>query len=138
MNYAGDINAAEAWKMIKDNQAALIDVRTLPEWTFVGIPDLRPLKENAHFISWQIYPHMQLDPSFVQKVVEHIGPDKDRPLLFLCRSGGRSAAAASAMTQYGYTKCYNIAHGFEGDKDEKGKRGRLNGWKVEGQPWVQE
>lgn len=138
MRYAGDISPAEAWKMIRDQKATLIDVRTQPEWSFVGVPDLRPVNSWALFLSWQVYPHMQVDPNFVDRVVEKVGKDSERPLLFLCRSGGRSAAAASALTDAGYLHCYNIAHGFEGDKNEQGQRGRLNGWKAEGQPWVQE
>ena len=124
--------------MLKEKNAVLIDVRTQPEWSFVGVPDLRPIGQWALFISWQIYPQMQIDPAFAEKVVERAGEDRDRPLLFLCRSGARSAAAASTMTAYGYHQCYNVAHGFEGDKDEKGQRGHRNGWKAEGQAWMQE
>ena len=63
--------------------------------------------------------------------------DRDAPLLFLCRSGVRSKAAAIAMTQQGFTACYNIANGFEGDSDPTRHRGTVSGWKVEGLPWVQ-
>ena len=31
----------------------------------------------------------------------------------------------------------NIAEGFEGDKDENGHRGTLNGWRFRGLPWQQ-
>ena len=41
------------------------------------------------------------------------------------------------MTALGYARCYNIAEGFEGDKDGAGHRGTVNGWKVRGLPWVQ-
>jgi len=41
------------------------------------------------------------------------------------------------MTALGYKHCYNIAEGFEGDKDDAGHRGTIGGWKVHGLPWVQ-
>jgi rhodanese-related sulfurtransferase len=59
-------------------------------------------------------------------------------VLFLCRSGGRSRNAAVAMTAAGFGSCYNVAEGFEGDKDGEGHRGRVGGWKLAGLPWRQE
>jgi len=58
-------------------------------------------------------------------------------VLFLCRSGARSRAAAMAATAAGYARAYNVAEGFEGDLDAEGHRGRVNGWKVAGLPWRQ-
>jgi len=58
-------------------------------------------------------------------------------LLFLCRSGVRSRAAAIAMTAAGYSRAYNIAQGFEGDPDAERHRGNKNGWKASGLPWKQ-
>jgi len=63
--------------------------------------------------------------------------DKDTPLLFLCRSGVRSAAAARAMTAAGYSTCLNVSDGFEGPMDAQGKRGSQAGWKAAGLPWRQ-
>ncbi|HMT49022.1 MAG TPA: rhodanese-like domain-containing protein, partial [Dietzia sp.] len=73
---------------------------------------------------------------FVEQLAEAgLGPDT--PVLFLCRSGARSAAAASAATAAGYGPAYNVAEGFEGDPDDTGHRGTVNGWKVAGLPWRQ-
>jgi len=63
--------------------------------------------------------------------------DKETPLLLICRSGVRSLYAAEALTAAGYKECYNIAGGFEGDKNPQGHRGGVNGWKVAGLPWKQ-
>jgi rhodanese-related sulfurtransferase len=63
--------------------------------------------------------------------------DKDTPLLFLCRSGGRSHAAAAALAAAGFTRCYNVLEGFEGDKDASGQRNRVGGWRAAGLPWQQ-
>ena len=44
LDYAGDVGAAEAWDMLKSNaNAQLVDVRTVAEWNFVGLPDLAAL-----------------------------------------------------------------------------------------------
>jgi rhodanese-related sulfurtransferase len=44
MSYAGDVSPADAWKALsQDSKAMLVDVRTQPEWNFVGVPDLRSL-----------------------------------------------------------------------------------------------
>lgn len=59
------------------------------------------------------------------------------PVLFLCRSGARSRAAAIALTQAGQARCFNIAEGFEGPLDDKRKRGVVGGWKARGLPWAQ-
>ena len=135
--YAGDVPPMKAWEILaNDSLAALIDVRTLPEWNFVGVPDLSGLNKNAALISWQNYPDMARNDEF-EKAVEALKLAKDAPLLFLCRSGARSRAAAIAMTARGYKTCYNIAEGFEGDVDDAHHRGGKNGWKVAGLPWVQ-
>ena len=138
MSYAGDVLPQQAWQILSEHKdAVLVDVRTRPEWSFVGVPDLRPLKKDAAFISWQSYPDMARNPDFEQEVVK-LGVSHDTPILFLCRSGARSRAAAKAVTAQGYGKCYNVAEGFEGDPDADHHRGRVNGWKVAGLPWVQQ
>ena len=61
----------------------------------------------------------------------------DTPVLFICRSGGRSNMAATALAAAGFTRCYNILEGFEGDKDAHGQRNRTGGWRAAGLPWYQ-
>ena len=139
MSYAGDVSPVEAWKGLSQNpRAVLIDVRTQPEWNFVGVPDLRSLSKKTVFVCWQIYPHMEIDPDFVAKVEQATGADKDAPLYFICRSGARSRSAAKALTAAGYKTCFNVAGGFEGDVDSRGHRGASNGWKASNLPWVQQ
>jgi rhodanese-related sulfurtransferase len=62
----------------------------------------------------------------------------EAPILFICRSGGRSRAAAAALTAAGYRRCYNVAEGFEGNPDPERHRGKTGGWKAAGLPWVQD
>ncbi len=136
--YAGDVTPQEAWDALaKDPKACLIDVRTQPEWSFVGLPNLAPLGRKPILASWQVYPTMSVDPDFAAKVAGEVGGGA-RPLYFLCRSGARSRAAAIAMTEAGLGPCFNISGGFEGDKDADSHRGRTNGWKAAGLAWVQD
>jgi rhodanese-related sulfurtransferase len=58
-------------------------------------------------------------------------------LFFICRSGVRSQHAAQAMLARGYTRCFNVAEGFEGPLDDSRHRGVKGGWKSRGLPWVQ-
>jgi rhodanese-related sulfurtransferase len=135
--YAGDLTPDEAWRLLSgDRDAALIDVRTAPEWAFVGVPDLAGLGRQAAFVSWQVFPDMNVNPDFAAEIVDAV-PGKGAPVLFLCRSGGRSKAAAIAMTERGYTRCYNVLEGFEGVLDGAAHRGTTGGWKVRGLPWKQ-
>jgi rhodanese-related sulfurtransferase len=131
--YKGDLKPAEAYQRLQASPNAwLIDVRTLPEWQFVGLPAVERLVR----VSWQEYPAMQVNGDFV-RMVEDAGVSKDAEVFLICRSGARSAAAATTLTQAGFGNCYNVAEGFEGDKDEQGRRGSRGGWKAAGLPWVQ-
>ncbi len=65
LDYAGDISAAEAWEQLKaDPKAQLIDVRTVAEWNFVGLPDLSSLGRRAHCVEWQSFPTGAQNPGF--------------------------------------------------------------------------
>ena len=90
-----------------------------------------------HRIEWQTFPSGAQNPNFAAQAGAALGANKDVPVVFLCRSGARSRAAAMAMTAAGYTKAFNIAGGFEGDLDETRHRGTSNGWKAAGLPWTQ-
>ncbi len=138
MSYAGDLRPTEAWKLLsEDERAQLVDVRTRPEWMFVGLPDLTSLGKRALLQSWQVFPAMEVDAEFATAIGVQIA-DRDTPLLFICRSGGRSRAAAAAMAAAGYRRCYNVAEGFEGNPDAERHRGKTGGWKAAGLPWVQD
>lgn len=137
-SYAGDVSPQDAWRMLaEDPGAVLVDVRTRPEWMFVGIPDLSPLGKRPTLASWQVFPAMEVDAGFVDGLAK-AGVAKDHPVLFICRSGGRSRSAAIAATKAGFARAYNVADGFEGPPDAERHRGRVGGWKAAGLPWVQE
>jgi rhodanese-related sulfurtransferase len=129
--YAGAVTPAEAFAILQaDAHARLVDVRTRAEWEWVGrFPD-------AVFIEWNAWPGGTRNPAFEQELLSR-APDKTAPVLFLCRSGGRSHHAALVAQRLGYAQAFNILEGFEGDKDAHGHRGTVGGWKIAGLPWVQ-
>ena len=135
--YAGDLSPNDALNLLHDDTSArLVDVRTDAEWSYVGVPDLSTAASDLVLLSWQRFSSMQVDPDFLSQLSK-IAPNLSAPLLFLCRSGVRSQSAAVAATSAGYTSAFNIAGGFEGDKNSDGHRGKINGWKALGLPWVQ-
>ena len=135
--YAGDVSPKTAWKILSENKdAILIDVRTRAEWNYVGLPDLATLGGKPALLEWQGFPSMQPNPEFVTALSGAVA-NREATLLFLCRSGARSAAAAKAMTAAGYSTCLNVADGFEGPLDAQAKRGASAGWKAAGLPWRQ-
>jgi rhodanese-related sulfurtransferase len=139
--YAGDVTADEAYTLLsKDPASLLIDVRTHAEWAYVGVPDLSKVGKEVLFVEWQQYPGMAVRSDFAEEVAKDLrerGVEEDAPVLFLCRSGVRSRAAAVALTEVGFTRCFNISGGFEGPPDGNRHRGLCDGWKAKGLPWIQ-
>jgi rhodanese-related sulfurtransferase len=139
--YAGDKSVIDAYAMLEEDQSAvLVDVRTKAEWTYVGAPDLSSIGKETIFVEWQEFPSMKIASDFATnllKILRTRDVSATAPILFLCRSGARSRAAAIALTQAGQARCFNIAEGFEGPLDDKRKRGAVGGWKAHGLPWAQ-
>jgi len=137
MTYAGEISPQDAWtRLSEDATAKLIDVRTQAEWIYVGLPDLSPLEKQPILVSWQVFPTMTRNDAFAEQLAAQ-GIVRDDTLLFLCRSGVRSKAAAELMTQLGHASCWNVTDGFEGPLDTARHRGGTRGWKQAGLPWLQ-
>ncbi len=135
------LSVEETWaRLERDRDSVLIDVRTGAEWTFVGVPALSSMGKRLVQVEWQGFPGSRVNPAFVDEAaaaLTAIGANKDSELFFICRSGGRSLSAARAMATAGYTRCRNVADGFEGPLDPERHRGRLGGWKARGLPWGQ-
>jgi len=128
--YSGAVTPQEAHEFWRNAPGAqLVDVRTRAEWDYVGrIP-------GAVEIELLTYPGNRPNANFVAELERSV--DKSRPVLFICRSGGRSHNAALAATQAGYGECYNVLEGFEGDRDAAGHRNTKGGWRHAGLPWTQ-
>ena len=132
-----NVTAKQAYQtLLEDPSARLIDFRTDAEWAFVGLPDLSEAGKQAVLIPWQVFPSMKVNEQFVQQL-EAEGITRDNKLLFICRSGARSAHAALAAEAAGFTAADNVAEGFEGPVDRTGHRGTIAGWKADGLPWRQ-
>lgn len=126
--YAGALLPEEALALMQAG-AMLVDVRTKAELEWVGrVP-------GSVSIEWNFWPGGTPNADFVAQLESQIA--RNVPVMFLCRSGGRSHNAAVAAAHAGYTEAYNILQGFEGDKDPHGHRNTLGGWRRAGLPWEQ-
>jgi len=120
LHYAGAVTPTEAWQLQEAGAAKIVDVRTMPEWQFVGhVPE-------APLIEWPRGGEAPLLEAFLDKLREEFEPGDS--LLFLCRTGVRSHHAAELATRAGFTGAYNILEGFEGAAPDKG-------WRAAGLPW---
>ena len=136
-SYAGDVSVEATWEGLQSvPEAVLVDVRTRAEWSFVGVPDLSALGKEPLMVEWQSFPSMEVNPSFTDVISEAV-KDSSAPIYLLCRSGARSRAAAIMLTASGHSSCFNILGGFEGPHDASRQRGKIEGWKARGLPWVQ-
>lgn len=128
--YAGSVPPHDAWALVQSGAAVLVDVRTAEERVFVGrVP-------GAHHVPWATGTGLTRNPRFVRELQSKV--NKDDVVLLLCRSGRRSAEAATAAAKSGFTSVFNVREGFEGELDAAQHRGKVNGWRLRGLPWVQD
>jgi len=120
--YSGDISPADAWHLFEYKDALLIDVRTVEERESVGY-----VPGSLH-VAWAIGNPMEKNPRFVRELESKAG--KLDVILFLCRSGKRSVAAAETVSRLGFKNVFNVTEGFEGESSLK------NGWINRNLPWV--
>ena len=128
--YKGALTPQEAYQVLGLAPGSrLVDVRTRAEWDWVGrIP-------GAVEIEWNRYPGGVRNADFAVELQRQVTPEA--LLMFICRSGARSDGAARLATEAGYGDCYNVLEGFEGDKDARGHRNTVGGWRHAGLPWMQ-
>ncbi len=97
------ISAAEAKKMLDAGGVQLIDVRQPNEYA------------SAHIVGAKLIP---VDALFAR--MDEVSDDK--PVIFQCAVGVRSALACEMAAAMGRTKCYNMEGGMEA-------------WKAQSFPW---
>ncbi len=130
-----DVSPKLAWEaLLAEPGAQLVDVRTPAEWQHVGVPDLARAGKQPLLVSWQ-FPTGAINPAFLDEL-RKAGLTPGQSAYFICRSGVRSLAAAQCAEAAGYAACFNVAGGFEGHPDERGRRGVVDGWQSEGLPWT--
>ena len=122
----------EAFQYLGDHKGAVrAAVRGRAEYAFDGHP---PRAYTIPFMVWDPKgDRFEPNPHFIENLEARL--DRETPILFLCRSGGRSARAAQTALSAGFRKVFNVSEGFEGKKDEKGHR-TVNGWKNAGLPYT--
>lgn len=129
LSYAGSLAPEDAWALFQAGEAVLVDVRSNEERTFVGY-----VPGSLH-VAWATGTSLTRNPRFVRELEARVS--KGDTVLLLCRSGKRSALAAEAAVKAGFASVFNVLEGFEGELDEAGHRGSIDGWRVRGLPWVQ-
>ncbi len=145
-----DVTPTEAMQMVlKDEKHTfIVDVRTRPEYNFVGHPS------GAYHVPSKFWTGEMIEkkgkksyklvdnPDFSKDLLARFNPETDT-LIFMCRSGKRSCQSADKALKSGFKpdKIFNMLGGFEGDKVQckmsafNGQR-KLGGWHNEGLPWT--
>ncbi|WP_081908786.1 rhodanese-like domain-containing protein [Ferriphaselus sp. R-1] len=125
-HFSGVVTPRQAWALFEAGLVELIDVRTQEELNSVGyVP-------RAQHVAWATGPRMVRNPHFLDQLSVKVA--KDSVILFLCRSGKRSQAAAEAASHAGFEHVFNIAEGFEGES-VAGQSGTVGGWRSYDLPW---
>jgi len=127
--YAGAVTPREAWQLVSERRARLVDVRTPAEFKFVGSV---PGSVNIEWRGADILPSAM----FANALRQVARPTE--PVLLLCRSAVRSHSAARVAAAAGFTRVYNVLEGFEGQRTHEGRRGDIDGWRRHGLPWTQD
>lgn len=126
--YAGAVTPQEAFALSQTPNTVLVDVRSLAELELVGrIPE-------AIHIEWAFYPGMVPNATFPEQLQQKV--DKNKTVIFVCRTGGRSHNAAMLADTLGYDAAYNMLEGFEGATNQQNQRTLINGWKHANLPWT--
>ena len=132
-----NISSRECFEKLSiEGNSQLIDVRTKPEWIYVGVPDLSSINKKVIFVSWQVYPEMGTNKFFENQILES-NIKKDNNLYFICRSGNRSNNAAEFLASRGFSNCFNVIDGFEGKLNHECQRALIDGWQFNNLPWKQ-
>ncbi len=145
--YEEDITPQEAYTM-QQKGAVLIDVRTSGEFIYAGhargainVPlfeyryEPKSIQMRMKFAAMErkrgkiFDPHRlysitpQKNSHFLEDIKAIAKANPGKPLLIICRSGGRSKYAANILAKNGFTKVYNVEDGF------------VFGWKRAGLPY---
>ena len=134
------ISSKEAFEEVNSNAGALlIDVRSELEWKKIGIPDLGDLNENLVLLELQSMPSMEYNQNFLLELEEVVNDKNLNNVMFICKAGVRSQAAAVQsmgvlLKKNKSIKICNISDGFEG-KGFSIFGDKASGWKNSGLPW---
>lgn len=137
-----NVYPTDAYQLATTNpDVYILDVRTEGEWRWVGHPGANILGEGIELegkvvnVSYKIEKNGSfiLNPAFLTDIEGLFGEHPNVVLITMCRSGKRSAAAATVLEGAGYA-VLNMVTGFQGSKDTRGYRS-VNGWINNGLPY---
>ena len=112
------ISSKEIKGYLKNNpKCVLLDVRTKEEWDTIGKPDGEKIGLKTYFLPIQ-FDERTFNENFIQEF-KNLNIGQDHEILTICKSGGRSQAAAELLARENYT-CSNISDGFEGNQENVG------------------
>lgn len=91
-----ETDAKGALAAMKENpRAVLIDVR-----------------EESEYAAGHVKGAEHIGKGVIERDIEKLHPDQDQPLFLYCGGGFRSALAADALRQMGYTKAVSVDGGW--------------------------
>jgi rhodanese-related sulfurtransferase len=135
------ITAQEAFDMVSSGSAAMVDVRTLEEYVFVGSPALEGDGDPiAYLIPWEFLDGTDEEgnliytqnPDFDALFKQTFGDDFDQALIIICRSGNRSTYAALRAEEQGFTNIYEVDNKLKELASFPGGRGGVQGSSYKG------
>jgi len=115
----------------RGGHALFVDVRAPEELAATGVAASVDANAPLFLLSGG---KMQPNPDFVATVTAKLTAKrltKDDAVVVMCRTGRRSALAASLLAEFGFSHVYSVVDGFEGDG---GGAPGLKGWKGAGLP----
>ena len=105
LGFAGSLSVTQASAVFRTGGTRLIDVRADSEL------DLEGFVPGSIHIPWALPPAFGINPAFIPELA--LRASKHDVLLFHCRRGSRSAAAAQAATEAGFRRAFSIDGGID-------------------------
>lgn len=94
------------------NEVSIDDAqRTIAQLDNAMLVDVR---EDNEYAAAHAEGAVHIGRGVIERDIEHLVPDKDRPLYLYCGGGFRSVLAAASLQEMGYTNVHSIIGGFRG------------------------
>ena len=90
-----DVNATEAVRLINQQDAVVLDVRTEDEF------------KGGHVLN-----SIHIPVGLLQNRINELEDYKSKPVIVNCRTGNRSAAACSVLRKQGFTSIFKLQGGI--------------------------
>jgi rhodanese-related sulfurtransferase len=115
---SSNLTPTQAYEMMQEEKATLIDIRHSMECRQTGIAKGAVRVEMTN-------PRMAEE--YAQEVRNAVGGKTDAPIILICRSGMRTSLMLAALTQQGFEHVYHVSGGMMG-------RMGAPGWVAKGLP----